>query len=781
MITEKRATQLVGKSLKRKEDQRFMVGSSKFVDDIKLPGMLHAYVVRSPYAHSKIDSIDIQKALKYPGVYYVYTSADIEGKVGTLPTATLSGNHKPVPRPPLAKDMVNYVGEPVAFVVAENRYIAEDAAEMVEVSYTTLDSITDPDIAIRPESSPLHQGLESNVGNYLIKEGGNVDEAFKSADKIVRVDIVNQRVAPSPMEPRAIVASYDPGTNFLTAWMGNQQPFETRVALAETLHIDENRIRVVAPDVGGAFGAKCYLYSEDVMSCFASMDSKRPVKWIETRSENLSTMVHGRGQNQSAEVAVRNDGKILGLKVKIVSDSGAYASPETFGDPEVTVDMIPAIYDIKNYRAELYCVYTNKVSFDAYRGAGRPEATYLIERIIDRISKELDIDPAEVRLKNFIKENSFPYKTVTGYTYDSGDYQTNLRRALEFINYNRWRLEQREERAKASNGRLIGIGLGNYVDISTWGPDMPQTASITVTMSGKIKVVAGTSPHGQGHETPFAQIVSDELGVDVDKITVVYGDTDRLPWGSTTGGSRSGALGGSAVLISARKIKEKMAQIAGKELGVEPASLQFENGKIFQKYNPEKSLTFEAVAAMAYVPSKIPAGMESTLFAYSAFSPENWTFPYGTHIAVVEVERETGMIKVLEYVAVDDIGMIINPLIAQGQIHGGVVQGAGQALLEGIIYDQNGNLLTSSFMDYQIPESCDSFPIRWDTTFTATRSNPLGVKGVGENGALAGTPAIVNAVEDALSVVNAKVKTMPLTPHYVLGLLNGGYSGEGKN
>lgn len=765
-------TLLLGKPLKRKEDNRFLTGSSRFVDDMKLPDMLFAFVVRSPYAHAKIESIDISSALQHEGVYRVYTASDVEDKLGSLPISGASGEHKPVPRPALAKDCVNYVGQPVAFIVAKDKYSAEDAAELVVVSYSPLEPLMDPEVSIKNDSPILHPSLKSNVGNHALKEGGDVEGAFKQAYKIVKVQILNQRVAASPMETRAILASYDPGTDFLTVWMGNQQPFENKVAFAQVLRHEENKIRVIAPDVGGAFGAKCYLYPEDAMTCFAARDLCRPVKWIETRTENLLSMYQGRGQNQTAEVAVRNDGTILGLKVSIVSDSGAYATPETFVDPEITMDIIPGMYNIKNYRAELYCVYTNKVSFDAYRGAGRPEAAYLMERVIDRIARELDLDPVEVRLRNYIKNDNFPYKSVTGYTYDSGDYQTNMARALELSNYNKWRLEQRQERTK-KNGRLLGIGIGNYMDISTWGPDNPQTASVLVTMSGKVKVVSGTSPHGQGHETPFAQIVADELGVDIDNVTVVYGDTDRLPWGTQTGGSRSGAIGGSAVLLSARKVKEKMAGIAGKELGVDPNSLLFRNGKIYPQYEESKSITFEAVASMGNTPSKFPKGMEPVLYAFSAFSPDNWTFPYGTHIAVVEVEGETGVVKVLEYMAVDDVGFVLNPLVAEGQVHGGVLQGASQALLESIVYDQTGNLLTTNFMDYQIPESLDSFPIKWATTVAPTKLNPLGVKGIGENGTIAATPVIVNAVEDALSQVKGNVRRMPLTPEYVFDILRG--------
>ena len=727
-------------------------------------------MVRSTYAHAKINSINLRQAIASPGVHHVYNAEEIQGRISTLPIPDSSDNKKPVPRFPLARGTTRYAGEAVSFVVADSRSLAQDAGEKVEIDYSPLESLVEPSKAMMPGSTQIHESVKDNVGDYYVKQAGNIDDAFNAADKIIKVDIVNQRVAPSPMEPRAVLANYDPGTDYLTVWMGNQQPFDTRLALAEVLHMDENKIRVIAPDVGGAFGAKCYLYPEDVMVCIASIDLGQPVKWIETRSENLATMFHGRGQEQSVEAAVKNDGTILGLKVKIVSDSGAFASPETFGDPEVTVNMIPAQYDFRNFRAELFCVYTNKVPFDAYRGAGRPEATYLIERVIDRVSSELGLDPTEVRLKNFLRGANPSFKSLTGYPYEIGDYETSLKKALDIANYYKWRREQREERSKP-NGRLIGIGLGAYLEISSWGPGNPQTASINVTQTGKIKIVSGTSPHGQGHETPLAQIAADELGIDIERISVTYGDTDRLAWGSTTGGSRSAALGGSAVMMSAQKIRKKMAAIAAKELDVAPDSLTFQNGKIFQRGNEKNSLQFDAVAAMGYNAAKLPEGMEPTLFEYSAFTPKNWTWPYGTHVAVVEVERDTGMIKVLDYVAVDDIGVVVNPMIAEGQVHGGVAQGAGQALLEGIIYDQDGALVTGSFLDYMIPQAGDMFPIRWSTTFTPTGSNPLGIKGVGENGTVASVPAIVNAVEDALA--NVKINTMPLAPDYLRSLMAG--------
>lgn len=766
--TQQHPVKLVGKPLKRKEDFRLLTGGGIFVDDIKPSRTLHGYVVRSPYASAKINSINLRDALSSPGVLHIYTGEEIHGRASTLPIPSATGNRKPVPRFPLAEGVTRYAGEAVCFVIAESRYQAQDAAEKVEVDYSPLEAVVDPSKAMMDGSPRIHEKSDNNIGNHYIKKSGDIDLAFKSADKIVKIDLGNQRVSPCPMEPRAVIASYETGTEYLTVWMANQQPHANRVAFAEVLHMPENKIRVISPDVGGAFGAKCYLYSEDVLACIASIDLGRPVKWIETRSENLSSMFQGRGQDQFIEVAVKSDGTILGMKVKIVSDSGAYSTPETFGDAETTVNMLPAQYDLKNFFAEVYCVYTNKVPFDAYRGAGRPEATYLIERVLDRIASDLGLDPSEVRLKNFLRPQREGFKSIAGLPYEIGDYETSLKKALETINYYRWRSIQRDERAK-KDGRLIGIGMAGYLDISSSSPGSPQTASVNVTPTGKVKVITGTAPNGQGHETPLAQVAADELGIDIDNITVITGDTDMIPWGTQTGGSKSGALGGSAVLLSSRKIRKKMAQIAAKELGVDPESLVFQDGKIFQRQNDRKSLSFDQVAAMSYDGSKIPDGMEPTLFEYSAFSPKNWTWPYGTHVVVVEVERETSAIKVLDYVSVDDIGVIINPMIVEGQIHGGIAQGIGQALLEGIVYDGSGVLLTNTFLDYMIPQAGDMFPIKWATTFTPTASNPLGAKGVGENSICAATPVIVNAVEDALS--NIKIRSMPLAPDYLQSLM----------
>ncbi len=768
---EKEVSELFGKPLKRKEDLRFLSGNCKFVDDIKAPSMLYASVVRSSYAHAKINSIKTDLAQFLSGVRAIYTGRDLSTRVPLMPAPSAAEERRPIARPVLASSVVNYVGEPVCFVVANDRYIAEDAAEMVEIEYSPLEPVVDPEVSIRPEAERIHARLNNNIGYHYVKEGGNIDQAFGEAEKIVKLKTLNQRVAPAPMEPRAVLSSYDAGSDSITVWTSTQSPFEVRSGLADILKMQENKVHIIVPDVGGAFGAKSYLYSEDVLACIASIDLGHPVKWIENRSENLATMFHGRGQIQSIEASVKGDGTVIGIKASIISDSGAYSSPETFGDPEITINMIPGPYALKNFRGELFCVYTNKVSFDAYRGAGRPEATFIIERAIDEIARELGLDPSEVRLKNFIQSQQFPYKSPTGYEYDKGEYEANLRKALEFANYNKWRVVQREERRK-TNGRIIGIGMCTFLEISSWAPDFPQSASITVMPSGAIRVISGTLPQGQGHETPFAQIVADELGVDIEKITVTFGDTDKLPWGSSTGGSRSAALGGSAVKMCAQKIRQKMAEIAGKELGgLDPNSLVFRDEKIFQEREPDKSVTFDSVAAISYVPSKLPKDMEATLFAYSVFSPQNWTFPYGTHVCVVEIDRETGTPKILDYAGVDDVGRMINPMIVEGQVHGGVGQGVGQALLEEVVYGNGGELLTSNFMDYQIPNAADTVNVRWTNTFVPTKFNLLGVKGVGENGTVAATPAVVNAVVDALSPYGVRDVEMPIKPEKVWALI----------
>ncbi|MHB1908094.1 MAG: xanthine dehydrogenase family protein molybdopterin-binding subunit [Nitrososphaerales archaeon] len=755
--------QAVGRPIKRKEDPRLVTGSAKYVDDFRMTNMLFSSVLRSPYGHARIKSIDTSAALALSGVKLAFTGE-------TLPKSAknqLSKGETPdsieIVRPILASKEVTYVGEPVAFVVADTLYTAEDALELISVEYESLEPIIDPLEALKPESPKARLGLKSNVVANEKREFGDVNLAFQKAFKIVKMDLLNQRVAPSPLEPRACIASYDAGTG-LTLWISTQGPFQVRSDLADVLDLPENKLRVIAPEVGGGFGAKLSLYSEEVLASLASIQLCCPVKWIETRSENLQSMTQGRGQNQLVEIAASEKGRILGLKVNIVGDAGAYLT-EGSTDSTFTLRMVPGCYIIPAYYGETTVVLTNKVPHDAYRGASRPEATYIIERAMDELARELGLDPVEVRLRNFIPKEDFPYKTVGDLDYDSGDYSMNLKKALEYSGYDRWRSEQ-----KIKSERLIGIGISTYVEICAFGPSFPQTAAMTVSKSGKVTVISGTSPHGQGHETPLAQIASDILGIDVDEIQVIYGDTIGLPWGTFTAGSRSAALGGTAVKMCADKIKQKMAEIASERLQVSPPEIEFKEGNLISK-NDNSKVSFRKIADDAYNPEKIPKGMEPVLFAFSAFAPENYTFPFGTHVAVVEIDTETGRVKILEYTSVDDVGKVLNPLIVQGQVHGGVAQGLGQAMLEQVKYNEEGQLLTSSFLDYQIPLAEDIPDLRTFRTETPTKSNPLGIKGVGEAGTIAATPTIANAVADALAQRGIKVEKMPFSLDYVKSLL----------
>lgn len=760
-VTKREA--LVGLPIKRLEDPRFLTGRAKFIEDIKLPGMLYASFQRSALAHAKIKSIDVSEALSIPSVRLVLTPDDFQAV--NLPTLESNENTKSTRRRPLAND-VNYVGEPIAMVVADSREDAEDAADMIKVEYEELQAVVDPERALMLDSPLVHDYLPDNIAYHTKIEVGDIEGAFRKADFVVKARLRNQLVAAVPLEPRGIIASYDNG--YLTIWLTTQSPYEAREELSNILNIHESKIRVIAPDIGGAFGSKISIYPEYISVILASMKLGRPVKWVESRRENLLATAHGRGQIQYVEAAVDKNGRIIGLKVKIIADCGAYSTEGSALLPETTLRMAPGVYDISAYLGELYSVFTNKVPQDAYRGAGRPEATYLIERTINIIANRLKLDPVEVRLRNFIKSDKFPFRTITGYTYDSGNYERNLLKAIEFSNYYELLEEQRRAREE---GKLIGIGISTYVEICGFGPGYPQTASIIVTKEGSVIVNVGTNPHGQGHVTPFAQIVAEELGIDISEVSIQYGDSNALPFGTVTAGSRSAAVGGTSVLIAARKIKEKMSKLAAKKLGINDTNMIFRDGKIIAANNPVKSIGFRDIARLAYNPRYLPQGIEPGLFEYAAFAPTSFTFPFGTHIAMVEVEKETGLIKVLRYFAVDDVGKVINPMIVEGQVHGGVAQGLGQALFEEILYDDNGQILSGTLADYTIPSPTTIPEIEWLRTETPSPSNPLGVKGIGEAGTIASTPAIVNAVEDALSPFGITIEDMPLKPEYIRKLM----------
>jgi len=738
---------LVGQRVRRVEDRKFLTGKASYMDDIKLAGMLHAVFVRSTQAHARIVKIDAQEALAQPGVVAVFTGADLEGHVNPLSggggeaeaAEGWGANKSGVIWKALATETVNYVGDAIAVVIAEDAYSAEDGAELVSVEYDSLPAVIDPEEALKPGSPKVHDYLPNNVASRSSFTAGDVTRAFKRAEDVVKVKLLNQRLSPTPMEPRGVVATFDEGTGSLTVYLSSQDPHGARDELADALSMKRESVRVIAPDVGGAFGGKAGMYPEDPVVAFAAMKVRKPVKWIETRRENLLTMKHGRGQVQFGELAMSRDGRIRGLKVRLIVDGGAYGGEGELAS--ITLKMAPGVYDIPNYEASADVVMTNKVPLGAYRGAGRPEASYIIERAINIASAKLKLDPVKVRQLNYIKKERFPFRTSGGHTYDSGDYLANLQKALKVADYDGLLAERRRAREE---GRLVGIGLATWVEVCAFGPFYPQTASISVSDKGHVQVSLGGHSHGQGHETTFAQVVADELGVPMDDVTVRDGDTSFLPWSSLTAGSRSAALSGSAALLCARKIREKMSAVAAKSLGAKsPAKMLFNKGYVYRDEQPSKKMKFSEVAALAYDPDAMPTGMEPTLFEYSAYAPKSNTYPFGNHIALVEVDRESGAVKLLKYFAVDDGGKILNPL-------------------------------STTLADYLIP-SADMFPnIVWDSTETPTDSNLLGAKGMGEAGTIAATPTIMNAVEDALSSFHVIVDRMPASPSYLKSLMDRG-------
>ena len=768
---------LLGERIKRKEDPRLIQGRGHYVDDVKLDGALHMAFARSVYAHARVKSVDVAAARALPGVVAVYTGSDLKGKLGLVPCAAGMEGLKIPDHPCLAIDKVCYVGEPVAAVVARDRYIARDAADLIEVDYEPLPAVTDPEKALAKGSPLLHEKLGDNVAFVAKLEGGDWKsvEADKNL-KVIKQRMINQRLAPVSMETRGVIASYSPGEDTLTVWSSTQIPHILKTQLALMSGVDEARCRVIAPEVGGGFGSKLNVYGEEGVACFASKSLGKPVKWIESRRENLVATIHGRDQINDVEIYVAPDGKVVGLKCWIIADLGAYHQLLTPAIPTLTALMIVGCYTIPNVYVETKGVFTNKMSTDAYRGAGRPEATYIIERVMDMVALELKQDPVEVRERNFPAPKEFPLTLPTGVTYDTANYQKTLKKVLKLAGYAKLRKEQERLRKQ---GKYLGIGLSTYVEICAMGPSsrMPaggwEFGAVHVDPTGKVTVLSGTSPHGQGEETSFAQIVAERLGIPYDDVTVYHGDTFQVPIGIGTFGSRTTAVGGTAIYQAAERLKKKMARIAAHKLGVKPGELEFKQGKI-QTADGQKSMTFVEVAAEAIFAKQLPPGIEPGLAEQCVFEPSNYTFPFGAHIAVTEVDADTGEVRLRNYYAVDDCGRILNPMLVDGQIHGGLAQGIGQALWEEHVYDENGQLVTGTLMDYAVPKS---FQFPWfDTANTETRTpvNPLGVKGVGEAGTIGSTPAVVNSVVDALKPFGVRHVDMPLKPEKIWRLMKGG-------
>jgi len=769
-------SRLVGARVKRREDPRLVRGLAHYVDDIRLADTLHAAILRSPHAHAHIKSIRVEEASKVPGVVAVVTGRDVREKIGMVPVAAQNPTLRVPPHTVLAVDKVCFVGEGVAAVVARDRYAAQDALDLIQVDYEPLPVVSDPEKALDPASPVIHSEWPDNTAFRWGLKQGNLDRAFRDAHRIVKQRLVHQRLAPIAMEGRGVLARYLPGEEELTVWSSTQIPHLLKTQLSLMLRLPENRVRVIAPEVGGGFGSKLNVYAEEALVAYLSQRLNRPVKWIEERRENIQATIHGRGQVGEVEVAVKKDGTILGLRYRAIADIGAYHQLLTPGIPPLTGLMLSGAYKIPCISMEVTGVFTNKMSTDAYRGAGRPEATFVVERIMDRVAQELGIDPVKIRQKNFPQRKDFPFKTATGLVYDSGNYRAALNKALKLAGYERLRREQKRLR---NQGTYLGIGLSTYVEISGMGPSsaMPaggwESGTVRVEPTGKITVLTGTSPHGQGQETSFAQIVADELGVDLDDIKVIHGDTAVVTSGIGTFGSRATAVGGTAVVQAAVRVKEKARRIAANLLEVDPVDLVFSGGKFSVKGVPKKGVSIQEIALEAHLATRLPKRMEPGLSATAFFEPANFTFPFGTHICVVEVDPKNGGVAVKKYIAVDDCGKVINPLLVDGQIQGGIAQGLGQALFEEVVYDEEGQLLTGSLMDYALPKAEDLPRLELARTETPTPVNPLGVKGVGEAGTIGSTPAVVNAVIDALAPFGVVNIDMPLKPEKIWRLCQG--------
>ena len=766
----------IGQRIQRKEDPKLIRGEGIYTDDVTPPGTLHMALVRSPHAHARIVKIDAARAKKAPGVVTVLTGEETTG-TGPLPCFITLPGLKSSKHFSLATGKVRYSGDAVAVVVAETRGAAKAAAALVDVQYEPLPVVVDGRKAAAAGAPMLHEDLGTNVAYVYPFKAGDIDKAFREADVVVKQRIVNQRLIPNAIEPRAIVARPDEGGG-LTIWTTTQIPHFVQLFTALNLGISQNKVRVIAPEVGGGFGSKLNVYAEELLAAYLAKTLQRPIKWTEDRREGYLATIHGRDIVEDVELAAKKDGTITGLRVRGIANLGAYLQAFT---PVIStvlhIFIIPGAYRIPAFDCEITGVYTNTTPTDAYRGAGRPEATFLIETSMNLLAKELGLDQAEVRRKNFVPKDAFPYTSIATLVYDSGNYEQTLDKALAMIDYANF--PKRREEAKA-RGKLRGIGLCTYVEICGLAPSKAnhalgigwggyESARIRVHPTGSVQVFTGTSPHGQGHETSWSQIVADQFGISPNDIEVRHGDTFESPgMGVGTFGSRSLAVGGVAVHKAAEKLRDKIKLIGAHMLEASPDDVVFEGGKVHVKGVPDKAKTFGEIVFQSYMAFNMPDGMEPGMEATYYYDPTNFTFPFGAHLAEVEIDPEVGTTKVVRYVACDDCGVQINPMIVEGQLHGGIVQGIGQALFEGAIYDNDGQLLSGSMMEYHVPKATD-LPASMEFAHFETPSpvNPLGVKGIGEAGTIASTPAVYNAVLDALGAVGITHLDMPLRPERV--------------
>ena len=755
-----------GQSVKRLEDHRLLTGQSTYVEDIKLPGMLHALVLRSPHAHAKIRSIDTAAASSLTGVVSVVTALDLAGAVRNVPTRgnTDLDDLKPPEHPVLAGDKVCYVGQPVAIVVAEEVYLARDAMDLIQVDYEPLPSVVDPLGALAADAPIVHQALGTNLALQTVNAGGDLEEAFALADHIVRQRFQVQRIAPAPMEPRGVVADYQSQEDLLTVWDSTQHPHEMREHIADLLGRPRDSVRLIAPDVGGGFGEKGCMYPEEVAIPYLSILLNRPIRWTEDRQENM-TAFHGRGHTVDMEAAAKSDGTLLGIRVRIVADLGAYFLLSTPTVPVLTTHRLTGPYRTPAMSVEVQGVITNKPPTGAYRGAGGPEAAFCMERTVDLIARDLGLDPVEIRRKNFIAPDAFPYETPTGITYDSGNYGKALERVLELSDYQSWKEQAQQQR---TGDTLIGVGLATVVKGSGARViRLTDHARVIVDASGQVTAHTGVSPHGQGSVTTFSQLVADALGVTPWDVQVLHSDTDILPEGGGTSGSRGMIAGGSAMYYVLEEARQKLTSIASHLLHCPAEEVELREGQAFDRRDPLQAIPFSRVAAAAYDEEMLPPGVEPGLDFTGTHSLPASPYAFGAHVAVVQVSRESGHITILNYAAVHDAGRIINPMLAEGQVQGGIAQGIGQALMEGMVYSEEGQPLTGSLMDYALPRASNTPDFTLDTIETLSPVTPTGVKGIGELPTLAAPVAVVNAVMDALAPLGIRHIDTPLTPEKV--------------
>jgi carbon-monoxide dehydrogenase large subunit len=768
---------VLGSAIKRREDPDLLAGRGDYTDDLTLPGMAHAIIVRSPHAHARIRGVDTTRAAAAPGVIAVYTGQDIADSEigGVVPVGWLLPDLKTPAHPILAVDTVRYVGDGVAVVVAEDRYRAQDAAELVAVDYESLPAVIDAAGAAAPGAPQVHEEAPGNVAfDWQLGDAAATEAAFAAAAHVAEVELRNNRMLPFAIEPRACLADYDEKRG-LTLRMTSQNPHLHRLLLClASLNLPEHKIRVIAPEVGGGFGSKIHHYPDEAVASFCAMRTGRPVKWVATRTEASQTDAHGRDHVSKAAIAIDGKGRVTGLRVETHAAMGSYLS--TFAPCVPTYlhgTLLSGQYDIGAIHVRVIGTFTNTAPVDAVRGAGRPEATYLVERLMDRGAAAAGLDPAEFRRSNFVPADAFPYQTQVALAYDSGNYEPALDRALEMAGYGELRAEQ--ERRRAAGGKLLGIGLSSYIEACGIAPSavvgalgaqagLYESATVRVHPTGTVTVYTGSSAHGQGHETTFAQIVADRLGLDVDQVDVIHGDTGEVPFGMGTYGSRSAAVGGSAIAGSLEKIIAKGRRIAAHLLEAAEDDVEFADGEFRVKGSPAASQPWAAVTLQAYLAHNLPEGVEPGLEATTFYDPANFTYPFGTHVCIVEVDAETGEVEIVRYVAVDDCGNQINPMIVEGQVHGGIAYGIGQAMWEHAVYDEGGQLVTATLLDYALPRAHHLPSFELDSTVTPCPHNPLGVKGIGEAGTIAAPPAVVNAVCDAIGVDHLD---MPLTPERV--------------